>query len=246
MVILGLELSNKAAPLPFTDCEVPKNLESVPQIRGFLGRDAAPIESQACVANVRAGKALREINEKFDFARTKFLRRAELQPHLFARVGVRKIQRQPITKPPPNGGIEQFLVIRGRDHDGLVPKAVDVLDEAVDYALQFSEFLVVTAKFCDSVKLIEEQDAGSSGGEIEQRADVFRCAAEKRRDQTVQSSDVQIQAEFLGDESRQSTFPGTGRPVHEQAEGEGTSINIELGMTLGDAEKFMDDIPLLL
>ena len=133
-------------------------------------------------------------------------------------------------------------MVRRRDYDGLGSKRIEVLDEAVHHSLQFAEFLSIAPKFCNGIKFVEEEDARRSGREIEKRADVFGCTSEKGGDQPVETGNIQLQAKFLGDVPRKSALSRSRRPVHEQAD----RGRVGLRMTLGDAQKFIDGVPLLL
>src|SRR5438034_11825817 len=99
------------------------------------------------------------------------------------------------------------MVIRRGDDDRLISEGVQVLDEAVHHTLQLSEFMVVAAQLCDSVKFIEKKDAGCFGRKVKKGANVFRRAAEERRDQAIQSGNIEVKTQFFGDVPDKTALP---------------------------------------
>ena len=64
-------------------------------------------------------------------------------------------------------------MVRRCKHDCLFAERVEVLYEAVDDSLQLPEFLGVSTKLCDGVKLVKEEHARVLRRELEECADVL-------------------------------------------------------------------------
>ena len=124
-----------------------------------------------------------------------------------------------VREPSPDGCVEKTLVIRSRKDDRLFADGVEVLNEAVHNALQFTQLLRVASQLCDRVELVEKQDARPAGGEIEKRSDVLGSTTKIRGDEAVESRDVEIKTKFRRDVSRETALATSRRAVHQKADG---------------------------
>ena len=95
-----------------------------------------------------------------------------------------------VAEAAPYRGIEQFLMI-GRSNDGRVrSQGIEILDEAVHDALQFSEFLAIAPELRNGIKFIQKKDAWCLLCKFEDGADILRGTSEKGRDEAIQPRDV--------------------------------------------------------
>src|ERR1035438_5659157 len=154
MFVPPLEGRKEAAMLPFPDRQVLEHLEGVLQLGELLRRDPPPLQTDADLANVRPGKPFRKIDKQIDFARAQLQVGTELLPHLAAQGGGWEIKRQAVAEAPPYGRIEQLLMVRRRDDDGLRAERIEVLDETVDDALQLAKLLAVAPQLRNRIEFI--------------------------------------------------------------------------------------------
>src|ERR1017187_12675 len=246
MLVLAPQKRQEPTVLAFADAHVLENLEGVLQFGEFLPRDPAAVEPHTDFVNVRPGKSLGQIDEQLYFPRRELQLSTELHPHLPTQIRRRKIQRQTVAESPPYCRVEQFMVVRRGDDDGLIAKRIQVLDEAVHNPLQLSKLLAVAAQLRDRIELIEKQDTRSLSSKIEKSANVFRRAPEERRNQAIEARDVQVKAQLLGDVPREAALPRPRRAVHQKTQRRREAMNIGLCVALRDAQKFVDGIPLVL
>src|ERR1039458_6393752 len=101
------------------------------------------IKRQAVAEAPPYGRTDLKIDKQIDFARAQLQVGTELLPHLAAQGGGWEIKRQAVAEAPPYGRIEQLLMVRRRDDDGLRAERIEVLDETVDDALQLAKLLAV-------------------------------------------------------------------------------------------------------
>ena len=101
------------------------------------------------------------------------------------------------------------------------------------------------AQLGDRVEFIEEQDARRRRREIKQRADVFRRAAEERRDQAVEPRHIKLKAKLFRNVPRKAALARAGRAVHQQAQRSRTR-HVGLRVAFRDAQDLVDRVPLIL
>ena len=123
---------------------------------------------------------------------------------------------QPVGESTPHRAVKQLVVIRCRKDDVLLSQRVEILHEAVDDTLELAEFESVPSKFCDGVELVEEQNARCLRREFKKGSDILRGAAEKGRDQAVEPRDVKLEPQLSRNKSGETTFPRSGRAIHQQ------------------------------
>jgi hypothetical protein len=88
--------------------------------------------------------------------------------------GIRPGQGHNLIEPSPQRGVQQSLVVRGRDEDGLPSEGVEHLQERIDHPLQLSVLEIVAAVLANSVELIKEHNHRPSRDEVEDAPKVGR------------------------------------------------------------------------
>lgn len=96
-------------------------------------------------------------------------------------VGHAKLQF--VSEATPHRRVEEVVVVRRADNDGLVVQCVNILKQTNNNALQFTQLMLVVTELCHGIEFIKKQDARPATSMIEQHPQVLRRAAQERRDE---------------------------------------------------------------
>ena len=127
------------------------------------------------------------------------------------------LEVQDFLETPPDGGVQQALVVGGRHHQTAAAVGVQHLQHGVYHAPQLAVFAGVFALLAERVELVEQHDHGRRRCEVEHLAEVRGGLAKKRRHHAVRADDDQRPAQFVSDHFGGERFAAARRPAEQDA-----------------------------
>ena len=128
-----------------------------------------------------------------------------------------RLQEQHLFEAPPDGGIEQTLVVGGGNEETPTFIGVEHLEDRVDTATEFPVLGSVLTLLSQGIEFVEEHDHRGLGSELEHLAKIGSGLTEKRGDDAVSTDNGEGPTEFVCDGLRGYRLTAAGRAAEQYA-----------------------------
>src|SRR4029079_5782201 len=146
-----------------------------------------PFQCIRYARDIRSTLSFRQPKQQMPRCRIDFQRREVLFKDALPGNNVRLWHVDARIEPPPDGAVEEMLMVGGSNGEPAPLPLVETLKQCVHHALDLAELVHIIARFRYCIELIQKKKTAVAVGKIKQHADVAPRRPEKGRHQTVKT-----------------------------------------------------------